>query len=155
MTDDGRPFARIWRDIFNDSDFLALPPNAKLVYLLLIIGEYQGAGLMTLTIARWAGRLNMTKDDVLVALRELDTARFIALDEETEELLVRTAMRNDTFVGGSWKNHKGALTYCLNALSPYIRSVLASEIGKLRPQIGHAPTLAYMDEVLAQLEGGG
>jgi hypothetical protein len=61
-------------------------------------------------------------------------------------------MRNDTFCKGSSKNHKGALNYCANAISPYIRAVVVSELTTLRKDIGNSEVLALLDAVVARLE---
>ena len=150
---ESRPFTRIWRSIWTDRDFTGLDSDAKVTYLLLISnGEARLTGLMTIAANRWANQTGMDVDRISKALRALDAVGFVILDEDTDEVLLRTRMRNDTFIGNSWQRHKGALTGALNAVSPRIRVALAEEITKLLPLINKPEVHEYANHVVTELD---
>jgi hypothetical protein len=153
LMSESRPFTRIWRSIWTDRDFTGLDSDAKVTYLLLISnGEARLTGLMTIAANRWANQTGMDVDRISKALRALDAVGFVVLDEDTDEVLLRTRMRNDTFIGNSWQRHKGALTGALNAVSPRIRIALAEEITKLLPLINKPDVHEYANHVVTELD---
>jgi len=89
----GKLLSRIW----SDPDFIALDARAQQVYcLLLSFPTRNHAGVLPLTLKRWARCTAGTAiEDVVAALRTLAAARFVVVDWESEELLVRTYIRND------------------------------------------------------------
>ncbi|SPM40516.1 hypothetical protein MNAB215_2717 [Mycobacterium numidiamassiliense] len=156
MAEESNPFLRLWRKIWNDQDFIALDPDSKLAYILLLgQPDITVSGVMTLAVGRWSTRAGMVKDRMWAALRNLDAAKFIVLDEDTEELLIRTRLRNDIFVGASWQTQKGALNFALKAISPRIREVLAEEIDRCRPLMNTAKNIPeHADVIVKQLMNG-
>lgn len=92
-----RNHARILTSIWNDEDFLALSPGAQRMYFLLISQQNIGyAGLIQLSPKRWAKRAVGTDvAQVWDWLHELEAADFVIIDDDTDELLVRSFMRND------------------------------------------------------------
>jgi len=96
-----RSEARIFTTIWQDVQFLALSEGAqRLFFFLLSQPDLSHCGLIALRERRWArSAAGLTPDRVSAALKELDAARFIVLDEETEEVLVRSLIRRD----GIWK----------------------------------------------------
>lgn len=93
-----REYAQIHLRIWDDDDFRNLSVYAQRLYLLLLshptlsnagVGDWRPARLAVL-----AG--DSTKADIVWASRELQTSRFVYVDEETEEFLVRSFVRNDT-----------------------------------------------------------
>src|SRR5688500_791469 len=95
-----RDHARVLIRIWADDDFTALTERAQLYYLRLISQErINRAGVLDLRPRPWARLANDgTPTTARAALHELEQARFIVIDEDTEELLVRTFMRNDGIV---------------------------------------------------------
>jgi hypothetical protein len=89
----GRILARIW----SDTDFLVLAPDPQRMYLFLLSQpDLNHAGLIPLRVRRWAASAaTLTLEDVQRALKVLDVARFVLVDEDTEEALIRTLVRND------------------------------------------------------------
>ncbi len=124
MTDDtpreaSWPFVRVWRSIARDQDFADLDPDAKVVYIrLLVEPDNNMAGLFTVTVNRWAKWANLSAERVWVALRVLDAARFVVLDEDEQELLVRTKLRNDTLRAGRPGRRRRARSPLLSRRSP-------------------------------------
>lgn len=92
-----RTHARVQATLWQDEDWRALSGAAQRVYLLLISQpQINHCGVLPLVPRRWA-RLagDTTLDDVLDALGELEAARFVVGDEETEEILIRTFVKHD------------------------------------------------------------
>ena len=88
----GRIYSRIW-----DDDFAALTVDAQRAYLFLISqSDLTQAGVLGLRLKRWARlAMNSTADSIRADLAELEQARYIVVDDDTEEVLVRTFIRND------------------------------------------------------------
>src|SRR5258708_6217558 len=99
-----RGHGRILTSIWEDADFLALTQQQQRLYLFLISQpNLNHAGLLPLTLRRWAGKAaGLTAVELDEHLAALAAARFIVMDEDTEELLIRSFVRND----GVWKQPK-------------------------------------------------
>ena len=146
-----RDHARIYVRIWNDEDFRELSLPAKMLYLQLMSQQKLSyAGVLDLAMKRWAGpHPDLGTPEVRAALDELDYARFVVIDHDTEELLVRTFIRNDEL----YKQPnvlRGALRVAFDIESPKLRSALADELRKLPADVtGPAPAFAA-----AALEAG-
>src|SRR5690606_16305207 len=124
------------------------------------------AGLLPLRIRRWAAKSpGGTVGNVSKALQTLAKARFILFDRDTEEVLIRTLVRND----GVYKQPKVMLRMREDAKlmeSPTLRAAFAAELRRLPldelsdqpggPNRDQTPTRqvvqAVVDELLAELE---
>lgn len=128
-----RTHARIWVSIWDDPDFQELSVAGQRLYMLLLSQDsLNNSGRILLTPKRWAAGCKATSaTDVLKALRELDAHRFVAVDEDTEEVLIRSFIRGDGILKQP-QMMKSALREALTVKSPRLRAVLASELRKLR-----------------------
>lgn len=92
-----RSHGRIYTVIWIDPDFLALTPTAQRLYLFLLTQpDLNQAGLVALRTRRWSrAAQGLTVDSLAADLAELEVARFVLVDEDTEEVLLRTFVRND------------------------------------------------------------
>jgi hypothetical protein len=92
-----RSEARILVEIWDDADFLALTPMAQRQFMFLISQrDLEHTGVIALRERRWAkDAAGMSVEDILVALRELERGRFVVVDDDAEELLVRSFIRRD------------------------------------------------------------
>lgn len=92
-----RTEARIRTRIWGDSDFRALSMGAQWTYqFLLSQSDLSHAGVLPLRVRRWAGHaVGVTAEVLEQTIAELERARFVVTDRNTEELLVRTFIRND------------------------------------------------------------
>ncbi|SES49127.1 hypothetical protein [Actinokineospora terrae] len=139
-----RDHARLYLDIWDDADFLALSTPAKLVYLFLFSQRrLTYAGMLDVAVRRWAkSHPDLGLDGVRAALAELDAARFIVVDQDTEELLVRSFVRRDEL----WRQPntlRAALRTGFEIVSPILRASLARELRRLPVEItGPAPMVA-------------
>jgi hypothetical protein len=139
--DHARFYVHTWTD---DEDWKALSPLAKLLYLQLL-GQKRltYAGLLDLSVKRW-GRAHpgVPLDQLRAALSELDNKRFVVVDQDTEEVLIRTFIRNDEL----YKQPQmlaAALRVAFDIESPILRAALAVELRRLPAEVtGQAPAVA-------------
>jgi hypothetical protein len=98
-------YAPVHHAIWNDDDFLALEPEAKLVYFLLFTHrKLSRCGCLDLMPSRWAKATGYDLETLTAALSELSEARFVVIDPATEELVVRTKVKHDK--PGRWTQIK-------------------------------------------------
>ncbi|MER5262276.1 hypothetical protein ABTZ99_09375 [Actinosynnema sp. NPDC002837] len=139
-----RDHARLYVHIWTDPDFIELSAVGKLIYLqLLSQPKLAYSGVLDLAAKRWArSHPDLDVATVRAALSELDAARFLVVDQETEEVLVRSFIRRDEL----WKQPnmlRGALRVAFDIVSPILRAALARELRRLPAQItGPAPAIA-------------
>ena len=127
-----RGHGRILTSIWEDADFLALDQQQQRLYLFLISQpNLNHAGLLDLTLRRWARKaagLSVAELDKL--LTDLERAHFVVVDDDTEELLIRSFVRND----GVWRMPKvmGAMVSgALEISSPKLRQALLAEMDRI------------------------
>lgn len=127
--DHGRVLCAIWRD----KDFRQRSPEAQRMYMLLLSqSNVNNAGVLPLQVSKWArGCEGTSVGDVEAALDELVAHRFVFYDEDTEEVLIRSYMRNDGVLKHRyiWMN---ALRCAEHTESPVLREVLAEELMRTR-----------------------
>lgn len=132
MTDDKtqRPFAKFYRAIWADDEFKSLDSGPQRMFMLLLSQPtITLAGTMPLQVNKWSRLATDTPSELLREhLAALTERCFVVVDEDTEELLIRTVMKNDTLWNRSPKTQLGVLRHCLKVESPLIRLTLADEI---------------------------
>ncbi|MEU8136065.1 hypothetical protein [Streptodolium elevatio] len=124
----GRTLTSIW----DNEDFCALDEGPQRLYLFLISQpNLNHAGLLPLTLKRWARKARgLSVAGLEERLHVLADARFVVLDEETEEVLIRTFVRND----GVWKMPKvmGAMVSGAQEISSHhLRRALLAEMDRI------------------------
>lgn len=127
-----RAFGRLLSAIWDDDDFTALDPDQQRLYMFLLSqSNLNHAGLLPLTLKRWARKAkDLTAEALEKTLAELDAARFIVVDDDTEEVLVRSYVRND----GVWKQPKvmGAMVSgAMEISSRRLRRALLAEMDRI------------------------
>lgn len=92
-----REHARISVRIWIDRDWRTLPHSEQWAYkMLLSQKEINAAGVLPLMVGKWCkGSVDVTHERLWSWLRALEAKRYIVIDEDSEELLVRTFIRND------------------------------------------------------------
>lgn len=92
-----RRYAPLLCAIWDDPDFQSLTERAQRCYVLLISQrKLTMVGVLPFTPRSWSRGCNgTTTDDILEAIEELTNARFVIVDHDTEELLVRTMVKHD------------------------------------------------------------
>jgi hypothetical protein len=111
-----RNHARVLTSIWADAQFCTLPADVQRLYLLLLSQpDLTPCGALPLVPSRWA-RLSpsTTPEDVTVALEALERERYIVVDHETSELVIRTFVVHDGGLGNP--KMRGAIKSALCAL---------------------------------------
>ena len=125
----GGEYGKIFKRVWGDADFKALTCQQQLLYLKLVSQtDISLAGVLTLATIRWAGQTaGVTDKDIARTLAELEAARFIVCDRETQEVLVRSYVRNDLGWRSS-KTMKAVKAAVGRILSPRLRGVISAEL---------------------------
>lgn len=127
-----REHARILTRIWDDPDFCALPAHQQRLYFLLLSRRNMAScGVLPLQVRKWAkGAKDTSEEDIEKTLVELEAARYVVVDADSEEVLVRSLIRNDGVLKVP-NVFKAALRAALNVESPKLREVLAGELRRL------------------------
>lgn len=127
-----RSEARISVDIWDDPDFTALGPGAQRMYLFLLSQkDLAHTGVLALRERRWARCFSGgTVSEVTTRLEELAAARFVVVDEDAEEVLVRSLIRRDKVYRqpNVLRNARDQLAL---VSSPTIRQAIGSELRRV------------------------
>jgi hypothetical protein len=140
MADDRERHARFLCRMWDDPDWIALSPRGQWFFMLLYSqAALNRAGVTALTSKRWKRLASgpSVEQQITLAMKELEDGNFIVVDHETEELLVRSYMRND----GIAKQPNVLKTACRQArevLSPRLRAALEVELRRLDPPSGES-----------------
>lgn len=123
----GRTATAMWRD----QDFRRLSSEARFVYTMLFTQpDITAAGVLGLTVARWAGNTGYDVATVRKALGQLDLRGYIVVDYDTEEVFVRSFCRHDG--GANNEKRQQAIADSAGAvMSPHLRVALAREMNRL------------------------
>lgn len=128
-----RRYGQVNVEIWNDPDFRALPPAAQHLYLLLWTSPH----LTFCGLHEWRpGRLTklshgFTEDHTKAVSAALQARHFLVVDEDTEEVLIRSWARFDELL----KQPRLAVSYAAAyaaTYSPMLRQVLVHETEKMR-----------------------
>jgi hypothetical protein len=138
-----RSYGHIMSAIWNDAEWRKLDGASQRVYLMLVTqAKITSAGTLDVTLSRWSQYASDTPSDALCdALSRLEDARYIFVDYDTEELLVRKFVKWD----GGYSNEKRrpAITAAANALvSQRLRASLAIELDILHVPHALSDTLS-------------
>jgi hypothetical protein len=98
-------YVRVVRSIWTDPEWLDLTSTQKLVYLQLISQpNVSKCGVLPFVPRRWAHmHPDLSADDLIGALSALEAKRYVVIDRDTEEILIRTYLRYDE----AWKQTNG------------------------------------------------
>jgi hypothetical protein len=121
-----RHHAQLLASIWSDPDWLDLSPTAQRLYMLLLSqGRLSLIGHLDLMPHRWATLAHGTTVESITAdLLELEGARFVAVDHDTQEVLIRTLVAHDVAPHRFNRNlAKGLWTSWGGILSPSLRLV--------------------------------
>jgi hypothetical protein len=132
----GRILTRIW----DDPDFTVLPGDVQRLYLFLISQpNLNHAGLLPLTVRRWAGKAGgLNEHGLRKSLASLEESGFAAVDESAEELYVCGYFRH-AGVGGQPRVVAAAYDALTRSESFALRGIASIELGEA---VAKAPTPA-------------
>lgn len=127
-----RGHGRILTSIWEDTDFLDLDEREQRLYLFLISQpNLNHAGLLDLTLRRWARKARgLTVAELEKRIGRLEETQFVVVDDDTEELLIRSFVRND----GVWRMPKvmGAMVSgALEISSRKLQRALLAEMDRI------------------------
>lgn len=126
-----RTEARTQTAIWDNTEFLNLPPVQKAVYWVVYSqADINHCGVIALRVGRWATKFGVTPGQFRAALDGLESARFILIDDEYGELAIRTFIRND----GVMKQPnilRAAHRSLAQVFSAKIRASIACELSRL------------------------
>ena len=127
-----RTHGRIYTAIWNDADFIAMRATAQRLYLFLLSQpDLSHAGLLPMRVNRWAKKAgDLTPKAIREELDYLASRDYVVADEDTEEVLIRTLVRND----GVYKQPKVMLRMREDARqieSPLLRGAFRAELDRL------------------------
>lgn len=127
-----RSEARIAVAVWDDEDFLDLSPGAQRMFMFLLSQrDLAHTGVIALRERRWSRKAaGLTVALVTAALDELATTRFIVVDEEAEELLIRSFIRRDK-VYRQPNVLQSAADQLTTVSSPILLAALAGELRRV------------------------
>lgn len=150
-----RSEARVTVDIWDDPDFRALTCSQQRAYLFLVSQrDLCHTGVIALRERRWARTAADLNSAVVIAdLKALEAARFVVVDENTEEVLVRSLLRRDK-VYRQPNVLRTAAGQVAQIESQAIRAVLLAELRRIAAS-GDVPagSAAVFGEMVATLGG--
>lgn len=128
----GNEYGKIFKRVWGDEDFKSLHESEQLLYVKLVSqSDVSMAGVLTLATTRWAMQTRgKTAADVERSLSILQAGGFVLVDLSTQEVLVRSYIRNDL----GWRSLRtmqaiqGAVG---RVLSPVLRGVISSELQRI------------------------
>lgn len=146
-----RDYGRIRVTIWQDHDFTSLSIHAQQLYFYLITqSKLDMAG-----ITNWRPRMAMksaqgwTEEAMKGALDELEGGLYVLLDEETDELLVRSFIRNDEIMRSP--NLAKAMQKAWRGMdSDILRGVVSFEVNRLIKEDPSLKGSEHCPEVLAE-----
>lgn len=108
--------------------------HAKLLYCVLLTEPtLNHAGVGAVRMSRWARDASLTQTETEKALTELIDGHWVLIDDDTEEVFVRSLIRNDRVAEQPYVL-KGAMREAVLTVSPRIRISLAAELRRLPPR---------------------
>lgn len=148
-------YSKIYKRIWSDPDFIALDARSQqLFFLLLSYPTRNYAGVIPLTIRRWAAcTRDGTPENVTEAINALAEAGFVLVDWDTEEGLIRTYIRNDE-VYRQPNLMKRALQDVLATSSRVLGAALAFELRNLPAHKNDDHTLAIAKSLVVPVVEG-
>ena len=126
-----RDHARLKTAIWSDKDWIELSPNAQRVYLLAVSqADISYAGVVPYLPRRWAALSAKTNVPAIRrAVSELEAAGYVVVNEDTQELLIRTFIKHDRVL--AVPNVARAMVNAWRAiLSAHLRDVVVAELAR-------------------------
>lgn len=126
-----RGHGRILTSIWEDADFLTLDEREQRLYLFLISQpNLNHAGLLPLTLRRWAGKARgLSETEVHWHLQALETTGLVEVDRAEEELFLCGYYRH-AGVGGQPRVVAAAYDAITKSASFHLRGVSSIELGE-------------------------
>lgn len=125
-------FGKIFKRAWGDTDFKRLATGEQLLYFKLISQpDISLAGVLTYAPNRWSGQTaGLSVADIERGCQALVAKDYIIVDLDTQEVLVRSYIRNDL----GWRSPRtmvGVANAVGRVLSPLLRGVISRELTRL------------------------
>lgn len=141
-----REFGKLWFSLFADEHFCAQPILDKLIFTVLL-GQpaFNYAGWSPIQLRKWAKGCQPASDmEIKAALIRLERNRYVYTDSHTEEVLIRSFIRNDRV-----EKQPNLLINALGSAavleSPKLAAVLLTELDRVTvPETSSAKIAAGM-----------
>lgn len=151
-----RTHARLMASIWEDEDFLALSPGSQRLYMFLLSQhDLQHCGVIPLRVRRWSKKARgLTVADIERDLHELATATprpFVVVDDDAEELLVRSLMRRDK-VYAQPNVFKAAVEQIHMLSSRVLKAAILEELRRLPVEEMKEETRRELSKLIEDLE---
>lgn len=127
-----RDHARIYTAIWNDPEWRKLDQPAQHIYMMLVSQpRLSYCGLLDYFPSRLAQMVSgLTEPKVRTSVRTLEKSRFLVVDRDTHELLVRSYVRHDGVLAR--RNMGNAVARALGlVVSQTIRDAVLNELARL------------------------
>lgn len=127
-----RNYAQIFTAIWRDPDFLALRRTQQQAYFLLVTQpNISAAGVLPITERRWTKlAADDSQEELLADIAHLHKIGMVVVDEDTEELLVRSFIRHDNGYRNP-RRQPSIRDAAQDVQSPRLRQALAVELVRL------------------------
>lgn len=128
----GGEYGKVFKRVWGDPDFKSLTASQQLLYIKLVSQpDVSLAGVITFAPRRWVAQTaDVTSDALDADLAYLCERRYLVIDDDTQELLIRSYVRNDE----SWKSPRtmiGIGNAVERVLSDMLRGVISTELQRL------------------------
>lgn len=127
-----RSFSKLWFSLFQDEHFCSQPILDKLLFTVLLGQQaFNYAGLSPIQLRKWAKGMRPATDmEIKAALIRLERNRYVFTDSDSEEVLIRSFIRNDE-VEKQPNLLISALSSAAELESPKLAAVLLSELARV------------------------
>ncbi|MFC0504252.1 hypothetical protein [Micromonospora costi] len=127
-----RNYAQIFCAIWRDPDFIALRESTQRAYLMVVTQPgISAAGVLPLTLRRWVKLAeDSTSERLRADIAHLEAVGMVFVDEDTEELLVRSFVRHDNGYRNP-RRQPSIRDAAAEVESPRLRASLAAELVRL------------------------
>lgn len=134
----GRSYSRFTVATWADLDWRALSSGAQRLYMLILSQPtLTAAGCLPRQPRKWATlAADTTQADIEEKLDELTAARYVLVDDDTEEVLVRTFIRHDGWVSNP-RRAKAVESAVARIESARLRGHSEAELAACRPKAQH------------------
>ena len=150
----GREYSRIKLTIWNDPDFQALTYRAQWLYFVMLTHPtIDACGVVEWREAKLTHFADgMTVRDLRSAAAELGRGRFIAVDPDTEEALIRSFVRHD---GGMKSPNmvKGIVRAHAGIASRKLKAIVSEEVRRACEEHPEWDSVALAQPVTKQFQG--
>lgn len=128
----GGEYGKLYKAAWGDADFKALTEGEQALYHKLISqSDTSLAGVLTYAPVRWAGQTaGMTVADIESRMAGLVEKRYALVDLETQEVLIRSYIRNDS----GWRSPRtmlGVAGAVRRILSKSLRAAVSVELQRI------------------------